>query len=261
MPYHILTFLSIFILTEKIMNKLLIISLLNIISFSILAQDNTEKRGFAYNHNFDFALSAGNGFSFAPSWSHFHKIGKKGKFQIGYGARLTSLFGSNVEHITAPARLTTGSTGLGVIAQETIEGNLDTLTINTMQVNSLNLTINLQFAFSEKIEIGFNIDALGFSFGGEQKGTFAARSQVRTSSQETAKPTTANVLLTSDNDIGSLNSELYLRYWLSPKWAIRGGLTFAFSEYTTSRKLTFDNDRFRAKILMPMIAVTFSPNR
>ncbi|MCU0391648.1 MAG: hypothetical protein MUE81_11075 [Thermoflexibacter sp.] len=241
------------------MKKLLIICLLYCSISHLFAQEN--KKSFKYNHNFDLAISGGNGFSTALSWSHFHKIGKKGKFQLGYGVRLTSLFGNNVDHITAPAKLTTGNTGLGVIAQETITANLDTLIINTMQVNSLNLTINLQYAFTEKIEFGFNIDALGFSFGGEQRGTFYARSQGLTPSQETSKPTTANVLLTSDNDIGSLNSELYLRYWLSPKWAIRSGLTFAFSEYTTIRKLALDNDRFRAKILMPMIAVTFSPSR
>ena len=244
------------------MKKILIIGLLFLSFTPLFSQENTEiKKGYRYNNNYDLAIGAGNGFSTALSWSHFHKIGKKGKFQIGYGLRLTSLFGSNVAHITAPAKLTSGGTGLGVIANEIIEANLDTLTLNSMQVNSLNLSINLQYAFSEKLEIGFNIDALGFSFGGEQKGNFVAASQKRVTSQETAKPTAANVLLTSDNDIGSLNSEFYLRYWLSPKWAIRGGLTFAFSEYTTSRKLTFDNDRFRAKVLMPMLAVTFSPYR
>jgi hypothetical protein len=243
--------------------KTIIFSILSLcISLASFAQEATDnKKGFKYNNNYDLAVSAGNGFATALSWSHFHKIGKKGKFQLGYGVRLTSLFGSNVAHITAPAKLTTGSSGLGVIAKETIEANLDTLTLDKIQVNSLNISINLQYAFSEKVEVGFNIDALGFSFGGEQKGTFVAKSQGRASSQETAKPTTANVLLTSDNDIGSLNSELYLRYWISPKWAIRGGLTFAFSEYTANRKLVFDNDRFRAKILMPMVGISFSPYR
>ncbi|TAH20804.1 MAG: hypothetical protein EAZ08_05340 [Cytophagales bacterium] len=244
------------------MKKLLVMGLLALVFRPVFSQENTEsKTGYRYNNNFDLAIGAGNGASTALSWSHFHKVGKKGKFQIGYGVRLTSLFGSNVAHITAPATLTSGKTGLGVIVGETIEANLDTLTLNSMQVNFLNISINLQYAFSQKLEVGFNIDALGFSFGGEQKGTFVAASQRRAASQETAKPTTANVLLVSDNDIGSLNSEIYLRYWFSPRWAIRGGLTFAFSEYTTSRKLTFDNDRFRAKILMPMLALTFSPYR
>lgn len=242
------------------MKKLLIITVFVCITSSCFAQEATKK-GFKYNNNYDLALSAGNGFSSALSWSHLHKLGKKGKFQLGYGLRLTSLFGSNVAHITAPAKLTTGSTGLGVIGMETIEANLDTLTLDKIQVNSLNITINLQYAFSEKIEVGFNIDALGFSFGGEQQGRFVAESQRIKASQEKASPTTANVLLTSDNDIGSLNSEIYLRYWLSPRWAVRGGLTFVFSEYTSARKLSLDNDRFRAKILMPLLAVTFSPYR
>jgi hypothetical protein len=242
------------------MKKSLILITCILLTQMVVAQTD-DKKGFKYNNNYDVAVGFGSAFSTALSWSHFHKIGKKGKFQVGYGVRLTSLFGSNIEHITAPAKLTTGGGGLGVITKETIEGNLDTLNLNSIQVNSLNISINLQYAFSQKVEVGFNIDALGFSFGGEQKGTFNARSQGRTSSQETAKPTSANVLLTSDNDLGSLNSELYLRYWVSPKWAIRGGVSFAFSEYTTSRKLTFDNDRFRAKLLTPMIAVTFSPYR
>ncbi len=239
--------------------------ILALITCSLLLQvavaQTDSKKGFKYNNNYDVAIGFGSAFSTALSWAHFHKIGKKGKFQVGYGVRLTSLFGSNIDHITAPAKLTTGGGGLGVITQETIEGNLDTLKLNSIQVNSLNISINLQYAFSEKVEVGFNIDALGVSFGGEQKGTFNARSQGRLPSQETAKPTTANVLLTSDNDIGSLNSELYARYWFSPRWAIRGGLSFAFSEYTTSRKLALDNDRFRSKILTPMIAVTFCPFR
>jgi len=243
------------------MKSFSVLCLLSLLAYSLLAQDKDTTKGFKYNNYYDIAVSIGQGLSIAPSWSHFHKIGKRGRFQIGYGVRLTSLFGSKVAHITAPAKFTTGNTGLGVIFQETIEANLDTLTLDKIQVNSLNISINLQYAFSPKWEVGFNIDALGFSFGGEQKGAFVARSQGRNPSQETAKPTTLNLLLTSDNDIGSLNSELYLRYWFHPHWAIRGGFTFAFSEYTTSRKLVFDNDRFRAKILLFMMGVSFSPYR
>jgi hypothetical protein len=243
------------------MKSFSVLCLLSLLAYSLLAQDKDTTKGFKYNNYYDIAVSIGQGLSIAPSWSHFHKIGKRGRFQIGYGVRLTSLFGSKVAHITAPAKFTTGNTGLGVIFQETIEANLDTLTLDKIQVNSLNISINLQYAFSPKWEVGFNIDALGFSFGGEQKGAFVARSQGRNPSQETAKPTTLNLLLTSDNDIGSLNSELYLRYWFRPHWAIRGGFTFAFSEYTTSRKLVFDNDRFRAKILLFMMGVSFSPYR
>lgn len=243
------------------MKNLLVLCLFSLLFHSLFAQDKYTTRRFKYNNYYDLAISVGKGLAVAPSWSHFHKIGRKGKFQLGYGIRLTSLFGSKVKHITAPAKFTTANTGLGVIFQETIEANLDTLTLEKIQVNAINININLQYAFSKQWEIGFNIDALGVSFGGAQKGTFVARSQGRNPSQETAKPTTLNLLLTSDNDIGSLNSELYLRYWFHTQWAVRGGLTFAFSEYTSSGKLVFDNDRFRAKILMLMLGITFSPYR
>ncbi|SFE82433.1 hypothetical protein [Thermoflexibacter ruber] len=243
------------------MKNLLVLCLFFLFFHSLFAQDKDTTKRFKYNNYYDLAISVGKGIAIAPSWSHFHKIGKRGKFQVGYGIRLTSFFGSKVEHITAPAKFTTANTGLGVIFQETIEANLDTLTLEKIQVNAINININLQYAFSKQWEIGFNIDALGVSFGGTQKGTFVALSQGRNPSQETAKPTTLNLLLTSDNDIGSLNSELYLRYWFHTQWAVRGGLTFAFSEYTSSGKLVFDNDRFRAKILMLMLGITFSPYR
>jgi hypothetical protein len=243
------------------MKNLLVLCVFSFFAHSLFAQDKDSTRRFKYNNYYDLAISVGKGLTIAPSWSHFHKIGKKGKFQVGYGIRLTSLFGNKVEHITAPAKFTTANTGLGVIFQETIEANLDTLTLERIQVNSINISINLQYAFTKQWEVGFNIDALGVSFGGEQKGTFLALSQGRSPSQETANPTTLNLLLTSDNDIGSLNSEFYMRYWFNNKWAVRGGFTFTFSEYTSSRKLVFDNDRFRAKILLFMLGITFSPYR
>jgi hypothetical protein len=65
-----------------------------------------------------------------------------------------------------------------------------------------------------------------------------------------------NALLISDNDRGSLNSELYGRYWLTDKIGLRAGASFQFTEYTTNRKLTFENDRFRNKILMPFAGIS-----
>jgi hypothetical protein len=79
-----------------------------------------------------------------------------------------------------------------------------------------------------------------------------------------AKPTTLNLLLTSDNDVGSLNSEFYVRYWLSPKIGIRAGYTFYFSEYTTDRAIGFDNsrivnDRYRFKSSLIMLGISWKP--
>ncbi len=205
----------------------------------------------------DVALAAGDGFSPALSFQSLYG----GRFKIGWGVRYTGYFGKSTEFVTAPAKLTSGKTSPAVLFTENILSNFDTLTLNKVQSNALNAVINLQFAISRRFEVGFNIDAIGLSFGAQQTGLFrsASESQALDNSVQMAKPTSFNLLLVSDNDLGNLNSELYARYWLSDRIALRAGLSFNFVEYTTGRELTFDNDRFRYKSLLPMVAVSFSP--
>jgi hypothetical protein len=77
---------------------------------------------------------------------------------------------------------------------------------------------------------------------------------------ESAKPTSLNLLLVSDNDKGSLNSELFARYLIGEKWGIKGGVQFLFSEYTTDTELQQfpePNDRFRNKSLMFSAGVSY----
>jgi hypothetical protein len=241
------------------------------ISYSINAQDSTKTCNckYRFNNNYDLAFSVGDKEVVgALSWNHFHGIGKKKqRFKIGYGIRFTSYYGYSAGKLytTAPSKYTSTTQGLGTIASETIEKNIDTLAFANPQMNSLNLSINLQYSITKKLEVGFNIDAVGVSFGGKQIGSII--SSVYDPGQsfvQDAKPTTFNLLLTSDNDIGSLNSELYLRYWLSEHFGVRAGYTFYFSEYTTTQNLAFDsgriqNDRFRLKSGLLMLGVTYRP--
>ncbi|CAH0994201.1 hypothetical protein EMA8858_00309 [Emticicia aquatica] len=206
----------------------------------------------------DFSIAAGNGFSPAFSYQYLLGIGKTGKFKVGSGIRFTYFSGKNMDLITAPASLTSGQKGPQVLFTENIFSNFDTLKIAKIGVGYLNIPIHLQYSFSNKFEIGFNIDAIGLSFGSKQNGTFyASESKSLHKSSQSAKPTTFNLLLVSDNDLGSLNSELYARYWVNDKIGLRAGLSFQFVEYSTDKKLTFENDRFRTKVLLPMIAFSY----
>ncbi len=206
----------------------------------------------------DLSIAAGGGFSPALSVSNLWGVGKKGKFKIGTGIRLTYFAGNNKDLITAPAKLTTGEKGPQVLFKENITTNLDTLKLPKIGAAYINIPIHLQYSFSQKFEVGFNIDAIGLSFGGKQSGTFYAKeSKSLNKTTQTAKPTTFNALLVSDNDLGSLNSELYARYWINDKIGLRAGLSFQFIEYKTDKILTFENDRFRTKNLLPMIAVSY----
>ncbi len=230
------------------------------------AQDNL-KHEYRYQNYFDIAGSASSGqFSAALSWSHLHGVGKKKqKFKIGYGVRLTSFAAANKYYTTAPSKYTSDAQNPFTISSPTIAENIDTLTTATTQTNSLNLAIYLQYDVSPRFDIGFNIDAIGFSFGAEKD--FNILSSVYDPGQapvQPGSPTTFNLLLTSDNDIGSLNSEFYLRYWITKKIGIRAGYTFIFSEYRTNQNLSFDNsrivnDRFRYKASMILVAVSYRP--
>lgn len=235
-------------------------ALLILFSLSSFSQENTTK-GFRSNTNFDLALAASSDqFSGALSWAHFYNIGKNKKFKVGYGIRYTGYSGKNQNYITAPAKLTTEKTGPQVLFAEVNPANFDTLFMAKAQHNSINVTINLQYTLFKNFELGFNIDAVGFTFGAEQTGKFISSARPASiSEKQLAKPTSFNVLLIGDNDIGTLNSEMYGRYWLTDKIGLKAGFNYLFTEYTTNNKLVLNNDRWRNKSLMGMIGVTYSP--
>ena len=192
------------------------------------------------------------GFASALSWNRLHPIAFKKKFHLGYGVRLTSYFGGTADYVTAPADVTEGNF---FTPQNDLK--MDTLVMDKAQVNSINTTIYLMYRFSNKFGLGFNIDALGFSFGKQQTAVFSSASEQISPVSSNASVTSFNVLLTGDYDIGSLNSEMYAHYLINENIALRGGISFLFSEYTTEQKFAFNNDRFRRKSLGGMLAVSY----
>ena len=242
------------------MKNVIVLFFLTIITFQISAQEFKD----SYK-TFDFSLT-GNSSVIAPAFSftQMYGIGKAKRFKIGYGIRLTSFFKHNLEARTAPAKFTSGTASFGALFADDIVSNIDTLYLPKAQVNSLNVSINLQYALSKKLEVGFNIDAAGYSFGADQAGELISKKNKRKfadgSTTSSATPAGFNLLLVSDSDIGNLNSEVYARYWATEKIGIRAGFSFLFTEYTSDKKVTLpdgQNSRWRYKSLTPMIAVSY----
>ncbi|HPH45406.1 MAG TPA: hypothetical protein PLJ60_01810 [Chryseolinea sp.] len=203
---------------------------------------------------FSFAKYQG---AFSVQYSHLWKIGKQKKFAIGLGGRITSYFGANQYYITAPAKITSGSSGPFVIFKENIDENIDTLLIKSPQVTMINVSINIEYQITSKFTAGFNIDAVGFSFGTDQSANYI---NGFTGMNTSAKPTSFNALLISDNDIGSLNSELFVKYKFSNKWSVRAGAQFLFTEYTSETEVQQypePNDRFRRKSLLFGLGINY----
>jgi len=240
------------------MNKIYTAIIFTLISTFSLAQSS-----FKQNHDFGLALSyAPKEVNLSLSWKQMYGVTANQKFKLGYGLRFNGYLSNDKDYITAPAYLTSGEKGPQVLFVENIEENIDTFSVHNSQHNSINAVIYIEYDFSEKWGVGFNIDAAGIAFGGSREGTMVSSNRpANTSAQVSAKPTPYNVLLISDNDIGMLNSELYATYNFNKKLSVNAGFTFLFTEYTTEQKIAYNdnNDRFRYKSLMGMLSVNYKP--
>ncbi len=242
--------------------KKITLSLCIILSTFLVNAQSTLK-SLTYSADATFASGM-----FAPSISaskNFSlKKSRSTKFQVGLGARLTHYAGSkDLEYFTAPAILTSGKTGPSVFFADPIESNIDTFNYSKTAINSLNLDIILNYRISRKLSAEFNIDAIGFSFGGDKTGTL--KNGAAANNTATAKPTSINALLISDNDRGSLNSQLVLIYKLNKSLALKGGAGFLFTEYTNSKNTVVNNaaalnDRFRNKSLGLVLGANYQFN-
>lgn len=230
--------------------KIISLILSNFIFLSALIAQK-ESKGFT--KWVDAGVSAGQSQgAFSLSYNFAKKIGKKQKWEIGAGLRLTSYIGSKKDFITAgPAKYTRSFTlpFLIVFAGQN-EVNFDTLTVQRPFTNSLNLQFNLGYHFSDKWYAGCNIDLIGGSFG--RKGSAVFTSNGQTTTDPNVKPSPFNLLLTGDHDKGSLNSEFLLGYSINKKIRVKAFYQFIFIEYKSQSVLqVFDdgitNNRFRNK--------------
>jgi len=208
------------------------------IATTTIAQNNTLNYG-----SFSGSIGSSQG-SIYTDYFHVWKLGKSKKMEVGLGGRFTSYFGSKQYYTSAPASL----------ASE--DNKIDSLHVQNAQMNALNVAVHLGYRFSPKFGAGFNIDAIGLSFGGRQSTTYLAKGESQLAS---ATPSTWNTLLVGNNDHGTLNSEFFVRYFFKSDFAIKVAYQYLFNEYTTNeeiQQLPEANDRFRNKSSMLSIGIT-----
>jgi long-subunit fatty acid transport protein len=221
------------------MKKLLVIVFTFFFSASLYAQQNNNY----------VELGGGIGSSVGSVNVAFHKnwtLGKKDKFIIGTGIRFTSLFGTDINFTSAPPDFTGDNK------------NIDTLFASSPSMSSINALINLGYRLNNKLEIGFNIDVIGISFGTKGTPTFISNGK---KSATIANPTSPNILLVGDNDKGSLNSQFYVKYEVARNLGIKLAYQYLFNELTTETKVQTSpsaNDRFRFKSNMVFAGISYS---
>jgi hypothetical protein len=229
-----------------------------IVTLFTLAASAQRKTSTNFNKSIDanFAVGDQEG-SLAVLFLRNFSVLKNKKLAIGIGGRATHYIGSNQYYITAPANITSGSTSPLIFFKEINTQNIDSVNIKSAAHTSLNAAVSFTYKFTPKFDIGFNIDLVGVSFGGKSSAKYTNGS---VSKNVDASPANFNLLLISDNDLGSLNSEFYGRYNFNERWGVKIGVQFLFSEFKTTTKVqTFpeENDRFRYKSFLPSVGVSF----
>jgi hypothetical protein len=188
----------------------------------------------------------------AVSFVHNWRVGKNKRFELGAGGRLTTYFGEKKDFVTAgPASLTrTFTFPVLIVFAGHKEENLDTLNVQRPLIVSINASFNLGYHFSPRFYGGVNIDGIGLSIGRISSAVLTTNGTTKTDPE--AKPSSFNVLLTGDHDLGSLNSEFFIRYRVADKWSLKALYQFIFAEYKTQNIVQVapdgtEVDRFRNK--------------
>ena len=207
-------------------------------------------------------------FMLSPSLVQYWSFGEVNrKFKFGFGGRLNSSFGGkNLEYITARADLTSGKVGPAVFFADQVVENIDTLSVDQTQLNSLNLFLALRYDLLPQFGLEFNIDLLGITLGPSQDAQLTYDDGKTYNS--TVVPTAGNLLLISDNDLGSLNSELMLSYTHAKRFKFKVGAVFLFNEYRLRQPITYNNnvgklidaERYRNKTLQLGLGMNYAFN-
>lgn len=206
---------------------------------------------------------AKNRYDFNLNWHHLHPISKNKKLKFGYGIRSTNFVAVQPVYTSAPAQIVKGTNGPAVLFTKKIEENIDSLYLVSSASSSLNAFMIFQYTFFNKLDLGFTLDLIGFTLGSTGKSYLINEKRIESFNLGTIyKTSNFNLLLIDVNDRGSLNSELFVRYWFSKKWAAKLAVSHLFTEITTDekvQKIPQENDRFRLVSNLVSVGVTFKP--
>lgn len=189
----------------------------------------------------------GDGFLTTAAYEYNWGVGQKKAFRLGAGIRMSAFFGGTKYYRSAPPELYNDDEKADSI-----------YIVERPQQNNIALYISAAYRIKQKVELGFNIDVIGYSFGAEKMITYVNRYQ--TLELKYAKPNSLSLLLVDANDRGMVNSQFWIGYQINNQWAIRGGVSHLFTEYKTNRKGPQNNDRFRGVNNIPFLAVRYAFN-
>ena len=143
-------------------------------------------------------------------------LDRAGRFQVGLGARASYYWanenGFDKQSGGNPARL---------------------LRVTQPRILALNAAFHLRARVAGPVRVGFNLDALGASFGPVRSGQLSHPVGPASFNSGPPEPVQANILQGGSPDRGSLNSELYLSVALGHGLSVRGAWSHLVTAYET----------------------------
>jgi hypothetical protein len=215
-----------------------------VLAATLATAAQAESGSSRWSQTVDLAGGVGsNRFTGALSWNHLYGFLDQ-RLRVGLGARFASFFGSGaIPYTTADASL--------------IRANrVNTLTVPDPQAYSLNAQFIINVRVVAGLELGFDIDLIGFAFGPSRTGLYAA-TDPQFAGEQRASVSGFDLLLGGKPDRGQLDSEFYVAYWLTETWAVRAGLSHFATGYTTDNKLDNGADRYRASQNLGFLALSW----
>ncbi|GAB3992670.1 hypothetical protein GCM10028807_26050 [Spirosoma daeguense] len=252
--------------------KKILVTLLTLVSVSSFAQSPVAAR-LSSGYDVGMAYSAQH---YNPSIAYYQllHVGNRKLFALGWNFRVGAFYGDNLNYYTAPARLTREKTGFAALGAPLVEKNIDTIRYDYVSMTSVSFGIRGQINLGI-VQLGASADLLGLTLGksriGRYKsstGQFAIKSASGNDSTTTyfqgtntfqkTSPSTLNVRLLGDNDIGTLATEVYARVYISQRIAVKAGYQWLTTETNAvNRDVVADNNRFRHRAGMGYLALTF----
>lgn len=152
------------------------------------------------------------------------------RFKIGVGIRYSGFMGGkNLEYKRVDSNYSSTNSYL--------------LSITHPQTFSFNTMFETTYTFWEKLEVGFNIDLIGYGFGRSRTSPYQSPTTSLAGLQDSDVPN-FNLLLVGKHDKGQLNSEFFLGYQLNSNVGVRIGFSHLVTEQQSSQNLDGEN-RFR----------------
>ncbi len=211
-----------------------------------MAQDIHESETAPSKYFVDIASSRlGKEASVGLSLGRKFYLGAAGKSYVGAGLRSSGFFANSKDYYSAPPEFWND------------KAKRDTLSISRPRQFNTSLFIMASTTIFCKLELGFNIDVIGLTFGGPNEGEFVSSGENTTTSLKAAG---ASLLLSGAHDIGMLKSEFFTGFHFNRQWMIRAGISSLVTEYKTKTEMQEGNSRYRGMSMLPFVGIRYSLN-